>query len=119
VFSSHQLDLVEDVCDDIAVIDKGRTVLNGALRDIRQASPYRYVQLLLRTPTGQAGLVASAWAMEGVRVLWERDSEIRCQVPSDADPQVLLAAACRLGEVGYFRFEPPALSDLFREAVES
>ena len=113
VFSSHQLDLVEDVCDDIAIIDKGRTVLKGALRDIRQASPYRYVQLLLRAE--KTNLMS---AMEGVRVLWERDGEIRWQVPRDADPQVLLAAACRLGEVGYFRFEPPALSDLFREAVE-
>lgn len=35
VFSSHQLDLVEDICDDIAVIDHGRTVLSGSLQDIR------------------------------------------------------------------------------------
>ena len=81
VFSSHQLDLVEDVCDDIAIIDKGRTVLKGALRDIRQASPYRYVQLLLRAE--KTSLMS---AMEGVRVLWERDGEIRWQVPRDADP---------------------------------
>ena len=119
VFSSHQLDLVEHVCEDVAIIHEGRTVLNGTLQDIRQSSPYRYIQLLLRPQTEKANLIASVSAMEGVRVLWERDGEIRCQVPRDADPQVLLAAACRLGEVGYFRFEPPALSDLFREAVES
>jgi len=119
VFSSHQLDLVEDICDDIAIIHEGRTVLNGTLQDIRQASPFRYVQLLLQTQTEKARLRASVSAMEGVRVLWERDGELRCQVPRDADPQALLAAVCRLGEVGYFRFEPPALSDLFREAVES
>jgi len=118
VFSSHQLDLVEHLCDDIAIIDEGRTVLNGALRDIRQASPYRYVQLSLRTPSENASLIASLLAMEGARVLWERDGETRCRVPRDADPQALLVAACRLGEVAYFRFEPPALSDLFREAVE-
>jgi ABC-2 type transport system ATP-binding protein len=118
VFSSHQLDLVEHICDDIAIIDEGRTVLKGTLQDIRQASPYRYVQLSLRTETDKARLIAAVSAMEGVRLLWERDGEIRCQVPRDADPQALLALACRLGEVGYFRFEPPALSDLFREAVE-
>ncbi len=119
VFSSHQLDLVEDICDDIAIIDEGRTVLKGTLKDIRQASPYRYMQLLLTNPKGDANLNAAVSAMEGVRVLWERDGEIRCQVPGGADPQVLLAAVSRLGDVGYFRFEPPALSDLFREAVES
>ena len=119
VFSSHQLDLVEDICDDIAIIDGGRTALKGALQDIRQASPYRYIQLSLTARTDAARLSVSMSPVEGVRVLWERDGEMRCQVPRDADPQALLALACRLGEVGYFRFEPPALSDLFREAVET
>ncbi len=119
VFSSHQLDLVEHICDDIAIIDEGRTVLNGTLQRIRQASPYRYVQLSLTAPSEQASLIGCISAMERVRVLWQRDGEVRCQVSRHADPQALLAAASRLGEVGYFRFEPPALSDLFREAVEA
>jgi ABC-type uncharacterized transport system ATPase subunit len=88
------------------------------LRDIRQASPYRYVQLLFQASV-EGSVAQSLAAMEGIRVLWERNGEIRCQVPRQADPQAILAAACRLGEVGYFRFGPPALSDLFREAVEA
>jgi len=40
VCSSHQLDLVEDLCDDIAVIDDRRIVLAGALRDVRAASRF-------------------------------------------------------------------------------
>ncbi len=119
VFSSHQLDLVQHICDDIAVISAGRTVLTGDLQDIRQASQFRYLQLSLLPPADEAQAASSLSALEGVRVLSQRDREFRCQVPRDADPQVLLAAVCRLGEIGYFRFEPPALSDLFREAVES
>jgi ABC-2 type transport system ATP-binding protein len=118
VFSSHQLDLVEHVCDDVAIIVEGRSVLTGALKDIRQASPYRYVQLMLKTHQEKASLLVSAAETENVRLLWDREGEIRFQVPREADPQALLASACALGEVGYFRFEPPALSDLFREAVE-
>jgi ABC-2 type transport system ATP-binding protein len=118
VFSSHQLDLVEDICDDVAIINEGRTVLNGALRDVREASPYRYVQLSLSNRSEGGGLAAAVSAMEGVRLLWEREGEIRCQVPRETDPQVLLAVAARSGEIAYFRFEPPALSDLFHEAVE-
>jgi ABC-2 type transport system ATP-binding protein len=118
VFSSHQLDLVEHVCEDVAIIVEGRSVLKGALQDIREASPYRYVQMLLKTHREKAHLIVGASETENVRLLWERNGEIRIQVPRDADPQALLASACRLGEVGYFRFEPPALSDLFREAVE-
>ncbi len=119
VFSSHQLDLVQHICDDIAVINAGRTVLTGDLGDIRQASQFRYLQLSLLPPADETQAAASLSALEGVRVLSHRDGEFRCQVPHDADPQVLLGAVCRLGDIGYFRFEPPALSDLFREAVES
>jgi ABC-2 type transport system ATP-binding protein len=36
VFSSHQLDLVEDVCDEVAIIDQGRVVLAGAVRALKQ-----------------------------------------------------------------------------------
>ncbi len=118
VFSSHQLDLVEHICDDIVVINAGRTVLKGSLQDIRRASPYRYVQLLLTDRADGTGVTTAFSTAAGGRVLWERDGEIRCRVPRDSDPQALLAIACRYGEPAYFRFEPPALSDLFREAVE-
>ncbi len=41
VFSSHQLDLVEDVCQDVAIIDEGRIVLSGPLDDIKNRSRKR------------------------------------------------------------------------------
>ena len=40
-------------------------------------------------------------------------------VPRDTDPGVMLAVAQRAGEVEYFRFGPPSLSDLFVQAVQS
>jgi ABC-2 type transport system ATP-binding protein len=113
VFSSHQLDLVEDLCDDIAVISRGRIVLDGDLGDVRAASPSRYVHASV------GGSVAGAWhdAIEGGELLWERNREVRLRVPAAADPAALLAAAQAAGEVVFFRFEPPSLSDLFMEAV--
>jgi len=45
LFSSHQLDLVEDLCDDIVVIDHGRVVLDGPFEQVRAASPYRYMEV--------------------------------------------------------------------------
>ena len=35
LFSSHQLDLVEDLCEDVVIIDHGRIVLAGELSDLR------------------------------------------------------------------------------------
>lgn len=39
LFSSHQLDLVEELCEDVVIIDHGRVVLSGELEDVRGASP--------------------------------------------------------------------------------
>ncbi len=120
VFSSHQLDLVEDLCDDIAIIDHGRIVLAGPLRQVRAASRFRYVQVAL-DGDGRAsgGTPRGAWPPAGgdVEVLWQRNGETRLRVPAGADPEPLLEEAKRAGGVEYFRFEPPSLDDLFMEAV--
>ena len=48
LFSSHQLDLVEDVCQDVVVIDHGRVVLDGELERLRAASSRRYLAVGFR-----------------------------------------------------------------------
>ena len=45
LFSSHQLDLVEDLCEDVVIIDHGRVVLSGSLDEIRAAVPERFVEI--------------------------------------------------------------------------
>ena len=119
LFSSHQLDLVEDLCDDVAIIDRGRVVLAGPLRELRAASRFRYVQMATIESAGERAEVPWPPAIKGVETLWQRGNETRLVVPRDVDPGALLAAAQRVGEVEYFRFEPPSLSDLFMEAVHS
>ena len=113
LFSSHQLDLVEDLCDDVTIIHHGRTVLEGPLAEVRAASPSRYVHASVASST------ARPWheTIEGVDLLWSRGDQSRLRVPASADPAALLAAAQEAGSVSFFRFEPPLLSDLFMEAV--
>ena len=45
VFSSHQLDLVEDVCEDVVIIDRGRIVAAGAIDELRAASTRRHLEV--------------------------------------------------------------------------
>jgi ABC-2 type transport system ATP-binding protein len=114
VFSSHQLDLVENLCDDVAIIDRGRIVLNGSLFDVREASRYRYIQMAFEP---RADSVDWASLVSGAEVIWKRAHEVRLLVPRDSDPGEVLLRARRAGEVQSFRFEPPSISDLFMEAV--
>ena len=109
VFSSHQLDLVEDVCQDVAIIDHGRVVLTGNLDGLRAESPNRRLAITVD---------GVPWVPDypGVQVVTEGE-RTHCIVDRDAPVADLLAAAKARGEVDRFVFEPPSLSDLFVEAV--
>jgi ABC-2 type transport system ATP-binding protein len=110
LFSSHQLDLVEDVCQDVVIVDHGRVVLAGAVDRLRDASPRRSLEVVV---DGKPWIPDPA---TGSRVR-ERDGRVRVLVDAAADPGELLAAARRAGEVTAFSFEPPSLTDLFLETV--
>jgi ABC-2 type transport system ATP-binding protein len=111
VFSSHQLDLVEQVCQDVVVLDHGRTVLSGELERLRAASRRRYLSV------GFRGDGRWAPAIEHAHVVADEAGATRLELGEGADLERLLALARSHGEVTRFSFEPPALSDLFREAV--
>ena len=77
------------------------------------------MQIATREPAGDGAEAPWPPAIEGLETVWQRGNETRLMVPRDTDPGALLAAAQLGGEVEYFRFEPPSLSDLFMEAVQS
>lgn len=112
LFSSHQLDLVEDLCDDVVIINRGRVVLAGGLEALKRASTHRYVQV-----SGPAATQPWFDAVAGAEVTERRAESIRLRVHADADPAEILAAARGCGAIEGFRFEPPSLSELFVEAV--
>jgi ABC-2 type transport system ATP-binding protein len=112
LFSSHQLDLVEDLCDDVVIINRGRVVLSGVLEEVRAASAHRYVEV-----SGAAALGDWPRTLAAAEMIERRDHSIRIRVASSTDPTAVLSAAQASGQVDSFRFEPPSLSDLFLEAV--
>jgi ABC-2 type transport system ATP-binding protein len=112
VFSSHQLDLVEDVCQDVVIINQGRVVLSGQVAALKASSGRRHLQVSV---DGRAWVpdVAGLEAVSGPGV------EPRYLVSSAARLDEVLAQAQAQGEVTTFTVEPPSLTDLFREAVGS
>jgi ABC-2 type transport system ATP-binding protein len=113
VFSSHQLDVVQSMCDDVVVIDGGREVLSGTLTGLRRASGQRQVEVgFTDHVTWHAGGVLVA-----ADVLESSPGRTRLLVPAATRPEDVMAEARRAGEVSHFTFEPPPLSQLFRQAV--
>ncbi len=114
VFSSHQLDLVEDVCEDVVIIARGRIVAAGAIDELKARSGRRHLDVEV---VGSDG----AW-LDGagdVTVL-ERDGDrIKLLVDETVDLDGLLNRARAAGEIRRFAYQPPKLSELFMEAVAS
>lgn len=109
LFSSHQLDLVADVCQDVVIIDHGRSVLSGEVTELRRSSPVRFLEVDVN------GL---PWTAEiGEIPVSETNGKHRYVLDRNADIGAILDQARRDGEVTRFSFEPPNLTDLFREAV--
>jgi len=110
VFSSHQLDLVEDICEQVAIIDRGRVVLAGGVRALKQRGSATLVLEVERAGPGwYAGLPTAAV---------EHVSPGRIRVTfSDVDPQAVLDRARAAGAVRRFALEEPSLSELFLQAV--
>jgi ABC-2 type transport system ATP-binding protein len=111
LFSSHQLDLVEDICEDVVIINAGRVVQAGDLASLRAAVPQRFVTVRYRGSAPQWGSAAS------VDVVEQRDGEVRLRVDPNVDLAAMVASAQRDTDLVAFAFEPPTLSELFREAV--
>jgi ABC-2 type transport system ATP-binding protein len=111
LFSSHQLDLVEDLCEDVVIIDHGRVVLAGQLSDLRAAVPQRLVDIRYR------GTAPDWSAVVAVEVVSTSDGRARLRVDRDTDMAALAASAQSSGDVISFAYQPPTLSELFRQAV--
>jgi ABC-2 type transport system ATP-binding protein len=112
VFSSHQLDLVERLCDSVGIINAGRMVASGTVRELRAQGARRQLRVVVAgAPAGWAG------GLPGVRVISERRGEVVLELAPDADDQQVLAAATRTGRVEHFSWREPTLTELFREAV--
>jgi ABC-2 type transport system ATP-binding protein len=108
LFSSHQLELVEDVCEEVAIIDAGRLVACGAVGDLRATGP-RHVRIDVHG--GEP-----AWP-PGATVVERSGDRTLLALADGGDPQEVLAAGQRAGVVTHFAELRPSLAELFRELV--
>ena len=124
IFSSHQLDLVERLCDRVGIVQAGRMQALGSIDDLRATDR---PQWLLEVDANPAALVAAADTVPGVTVhaLTERPGAFLVEVTSAPGgaavgaEQEVLRAACALGTVRGFSAVRPTLTDLFRDIVSA
>ncbi|HOT24640.1 MAG TPA: ATP-binding cassette domain-containing protein [Thermoleophilia bacterium] len=112
LFSSHQLDVVERLCDRIVILEQGKVLAEGTLADLRAQAPRR-LRVKVDTATDwTAGLSA-------VRVARRDADGVVLALEPEADTQAILRAALAAGPVEHFAVESGRLIDLYRSLVAS
>ena len=112
LFSSHQLELVEDICEEVAIIDHGRVVATGDVGALRRASHWRWIELQL-----DGALAEWLPGVAGVELVERRNRVVRLRADRDVEPEQVLAAAARSARIVAFSYGPPTLAELFLELV--
>jgi len=112
LFSSHQLDLVEDLCEAVAIIDHGRLVVAGTVDDLATGGSRR---LVVRVE----GDRAATWArnLPGVVISEVGAGAARLVLDEGVDSESVLRAAMQAGRVTEFVIQRRRLSEVFREAL--
>jgi ABC-2 type transport system ATP-binding protein len=115
LFSSHQLDLVEDICEAVAIIYRGRLVVSGPVADLRRGE---HARLAVRV----AGDKAAAWSaglapVMGTVDLVRADGTAEISLTTSTDSQAILDLARAAGPIEHFAYEDRSLSEVFRQAT--
>ncbi|MBM6403410.1 ATP-binding cassette domain-containing protein [Phycicoccus sp. CSK15P-2] len=110
LFSSHQLDLVEQLCDRLVILADGRVVAAGGADELRSQGPVRY-RMTCEHDTG--------WLREvrGVHVVDLDGRSALLEVVEHGAEQVVLRDATARGAVHEFSLVRPALADIYREVA--
>jgi ABC-2 type transport system ATP-binding protein len=115
IFSTHQMETVEELCESIAIVDRGRVIVSGAVRDVKRGMNRQVVRLATDGDDNGA-----AWVNElpGVSVIAQRADYVELRVPADRDPETILRTALDRGDrVTRFEISDPSLEEIFVEHV--
>ncbi len=110
LFSSHQLDLVERLCDGLIVLARGRVVAQGSVEELRAGGPARYRLVT----SGDVGWVRDA---RGIHVHAVDGPTALLELVEEGAEQVVLREALARGPVREFAPVVPPLSEIYREVT--
>ena len=113
LFSSHQLDQVEELCEQVTIIDHGRLVVSGTVDELATSGARR-----LRSASRATAPATGRASLPGVTVS-EVDGGAVPPGPGRARSIATTSSVprCKTGQVTQFSFERRRLSEVFREAL--
>jgi ABC-2 type transport system ATP-binding protein len=111
IFSTHQMNLAERMCDRIVLINRGRKVIDGRVNDVRARFASRIVLL---DGEGPFDALARYSSVVSARVT---AGHARLELADGADPNALLRAAVQTARIARFEVQRPDLEEIFLKLV--
>ncbi len=114
VFSTHQMEMAEELCDAVAIIDRGRLLVAGPVREVKRASGRQLVRLAVEDDADLPWLAS----LDGVTVTRPGRDYTELEVGDGRDPESVLEEARRRGaRVTRFEITDLTLERIFVERV--
>jgi len=114
LFSTHRMDQVEKLCDNIALIHRGQLVLSGSMREIKSSYPRNRVLIHF---DGGDGFLSHPSIQDVRRYNGHAEIALYPSATLEDDAQSLLSLAMSQARVSHFEVKEPTLEDIFIEKV--
>jgi len=110
VFSSHQMDLVQDLAEHVTIVADGKTQASGTVADLRYSSIHRTLEIRWDGPV-------PSWSPQEGEARDAPAGVSRFVVPAASDAAALIAQASSVGTLASVSYTPPDLDEVFLELV--
>jgi ABC-2 type transport system ATP-binding protein len=111
IFSTHQMENAEKLCEEIFLIDKGKQILSGNLGQIKQG--YGRLNIHIEYDGNDSFLQTSS----EIKKFDNYGSYVEIQLKEDGDSQKLLAEAMQVARIRKFEIKEPSLNEIFIETI--
>ncbi len=114
IFSTHQLEQAEELCQHIVIINKGQSVVQGSVREVKRQQGRNVARLKLDNDPEASWLDS----LEGVQVTQRREDYIEMHIQANLNPNVIVETALQHGGlISRFELAEPSLTEIFIEKV--
>ncbi len=108
IFSSHNMENVEQICDHLIMLRNGQTVLNGNVQEIRES--FGRTKLFLEAPVTRAELET----IPGLYIVKEDNHRFELTLDHPEIGKEVFALATKQGYIPMFNQQPPTLEEIFK-----
>ena len=110
IFSTHRMESVEEICDEITLINNGSTILQGEINSIKNQ---------FRNNTFQIEVNSNNLKLDGFEIIHQDENNFTVKIPSDKNSKELITEILKTSEIISFNEKIPSMEEIFIKTVSN